>query len=67
MTVPGLLGDPPLVLRLDAGDELRTELSCKYTRDSLTSMAEVAGLRIANWYTDPQQLFALALLRRRES
>jgi L-histidine N-alpha-methyltransferase len=46
------------------GDEIRTELSCKYTRDSLEALLPGTGLRIDRWYTDPDELFASVLLRR---
>lgn len=52
-----------LELVLDTGDELRTELSCKYTRETLAARAALAGLRLDHWFTDPEQLFALALVR----
>jgi L-histidine N-alpha-methyltransferase len=46
------------------GDEIRTEVSCKYTRDSFEARLGGTGLRLDRWYTDPEQLFACALLRR---
>jgi L-histidine N-alpha-methyltransferase len=52
-------------LHLNAGDEIRTELSCKYTRETLESRLEGTGLEIERWMTDPQDLFASVLLRRR--
>jgi L-histidine N-alpha-methyltransferase len=51
-------------LSLAAGDEIRTELSCKYTRESLARRLWASGLEIEEWTTDPQELFASALLRR---
>jgi L-histidine N-alpha-methyltransferase len=51
-------------LRLAAGDEIRTELSCKYTRESLTARLARTGLRIERFITDPEDLFASVLLRR---
>jgi len=51
-----------VTLRFDEGDELRTEISCKYTRESLTQRLEGTGLRLQTWYTDPERLFGLALL-----
>ena len=56
-----------LGLAFDAGAEIRTELSCKFTRASLEACAAEAGLTIDGWFTDPEDLFALALLRRRRS
>lgn len=52
-----------LALNMKAGQELRTELSCKYTRRSLEDRARNTGLVIDRWVTDPHELFALALLR----
>jgi L-histidine Nalpha-methyltransferase len=52
-----------LTLSFDAGDEIRTEISCKYTRERIDRYAAEAGLRVAGWYTDDQQRFALAMLR----
>jgi L-histidine N-alpha-methyltransferase len=51
-----------VTLRFDADDELRTEISCKYTRESLSARLQGTGLRLATWYTDPERLFGLALL-----
>jgi len=53
-----------LALSFEQGDEVHTEISCKYTRSSLTSLVEGTGLRIIDWFTDPEELFALALLER---
>lgn len=53
-----------LQLRLEAGDEVRTEISCKFTRASLSGAAAAAGLTLERWYTDPEGLFALALFVR---
>jgi L-histidine N-alpha-methyltransferase len=50
--------------RFRKGDEIRTEISCKYTRRSLESKLGGTGLRLERWLSDPEQLFALALLVR---
>jgi L-histidine N-alpha-methyltransferase len=47
-----------------AGDEIRTELSCKYTRESFSRCLAGSGLALARWITDADSLFASALLRR---
>jgi L-histidine N-alpha-methyltransferase len=47
----------------DRGDEIRTEISCKFTRESLEAQLAGTGLRVDLWLTDPEMLFALALLR----
>ena len=49
---------------LAAGGEIRTELSCKYTRESLASRLAGTGLVLDRWITDRENLFASALLRR---
>lgn len=46
------------------GDEIRTEISCKYTRERLDGMLQGTGLGIETWYTDPAAQFAVTLLRR---
>jgi L-histidine Nalpha-methyltransferase len=51
-------------LALSAGDEIRTELSCKYTRESLVARLAGSGLVLERWITDPERLFASVLLRR---
>ncbi len=50
-------------LELGAGDEIRTEISCKYTRASFTARLANTGLELEHWFTDPDDLYALALLR----
>ena len=45
----------------EAGEEMRTEISCKFTRDSLAREYRDAGLELLGWYTDADELFALSL------
>jgi len=54
-------------LRFVTGDEIRTEISRKFTRESFTAELEGTGLYVANWFTDPEGLFASALARPVES
>ncbi|HSD28809.1 MAG TPA: L-histidine N(alpha)-methyltransferase [Vicinamibacteria bacterium] len=54
-----------VALELQAGDEIRTELSCKYTRETFAARLRGTGLELERWITDPQGLFASVLLRRR--
>lgn len=56
-----------LDLELAQGAEIRTEISCKFTCTSLEQNAHDAGLSVVGWYTDPDSLFALALLRRTDA
>lgn len=46
-----------------AGEEMRTELSCKFTRASLETSYRAAGLELAELWTDPQERYALSLAR----
>jgi L-histidine N-alpha-methyltransferase len=66
-TRPSLVSIPAanLSLRFGRGDEIRTEISCKYTKDSLAAVLDGTGLTLSRWYTDPEGLFGLALLRKR--
>jgi len=50
--------------RFRAGDEIRTEISCKYTRSSFARLLPGTGLMLDRWYFDDDRLFTLALLRR---
>ena len=44
-----------------AGESLRTEISCKHDRASVTELFAAAGLRIETWRPDPEALFALVV------
>jgi L-histidine N-alpha-methyltransferase len=50
-------------LTLARGAEIRTEISCKYTREALEASARGTGLAVAEWFTGPERLFGLALMR----
>jgi L-histidine Nalpha-methyltransferase len=43
------------------GESIRTEISCKYDRQSVAQLFEPAGLRIETWRPDPHSLFALVV------
>jgi L-histidine N-alpha-methyltransferase len=60
-----LVRDLELSVHFDAGEELRTEISAKFTPARLERDLSAAGLRLARWLTDPEQLFALTLSRLR--
>jgi L-histidine Nalpha-methyltransferase len=47
-----------------AGEELRTEISAKFTRARVAADFKAAGLQLAGWYTDADDLFALSLASR---
>ena len=50
-----------LTIQVQANETIRTENSYKFTRDSTEAMLKEAGLRLGGWYTDSNQMFALAL------
>jgi L-histidine Nalpha-methyltransferase len=52
-----------LVVHLDAGEEIRTEISAKFTRERVHADLAAAGLEPVEWYTDPREWFALTLAR----
>ncbi len=45
----------------DAGEEMRTEVSCKFTRESVAAMYADAGLRLVEWHTDRDGWFGVSL------
>ena len=45
------------------GEEIRTEISAKFTRERLEGDLAAAGLELAEWLTDGEELFALTLAR----
>jgi L-histidine N-alpha-methyltransferase len=54
-----------LPVHFDAGEELRTEISAKFTPERLDGDLSAAGLELVHWLTDPDELFALSLSRLR--
>ena len=50
------------VVRIGAGESIRTELSCKYDRAVLNRMFEAAQLEIVRWCTDEEGLYSMALV-----
>jgi L-histidine Nalpha-methyltransferase len=58
-----LVRDLDLPVHFDAGEELRTEISAKFTRERLEGDLAAAGLELARWLTDPDEQFALSLSR----
>jgi L-histidine N-alpha-methyltransferase len=60
-----LIADVALRVDFAAGEELRTEISAKFTRSRVDADLTAAGLMLAHWYTDPDKQFALSLATRR--
>jgi L-histidine N-alpha-methyltransferase len=52
-----------LDIEFTAREELRTEISAKFTPDGLRADLAAAGLELVELYTDPDELFAVSLAR----
>ncbi len=61
-----LVRDLDLPVHFAAGEELRTEISAKFTPARLEGDLAAAGLELVRWLTDPDELFALSLSRVRD-
>jgi L-histidine N-alpha-methyltransferase len=55
--------DLGLSVHFEQGEEMRTEISAKFTRERVQDDLSAAGLEIVSWLTDPDELFALTLSR----
>ncbi|MGZ8666860.1 MAG: L-histidine N(alpha)-methyltransferase [Solirubrobacterales bacterium] len=54
-----------MTVDFEPGEEIRTEISCKFTRPALERIYATAGLEMTGWFTDPDRDFALSLARAR--
>jgi L-histidine N-alpha-methyltransferase len=54
-----------LTVHFAAREELRTEISAKFTRARVEGDLAAAGLELVGWYTDPEERFATAVARGR--
>jgi L-histidine N-alpha-methyltransferase len=52
-----------LDVRFAQGEEMRTEVSAKFTRPGVTAELAAAGFELARWFTDPDGRFAVSLAR----
>jgi L-histidine Nalpha-methyltransferase len=52
-----------LTVEFTAGEEMRTEISSKFTRDRLESIYVEAGMELSGWFTDEAGDYALSLAR----
>jgi L-histidine N-alpha-methyltransferase len=50
-----------LTLDFVEGEDIRTEISRKFTREGFSAAIEDASLQLKDWYTDERERFALAL------
>ena len=59
-----LIADLDLRIEFAAGEELRTEISAKFTRERVEADLLAAGLALESWFTDERELFGISLARR---
>jgi L-histidine Nalpha-methyltransferase len=57
------LADLDITVAFAAGEEMRTEISTKFSRERLESVYAEAGLEICGWFTDAAGDYALSLAR----
>ncbi|HEX2085922.1 MAG TPA: L-histidine N(alpha)-methyltransferase [Solirubrobacteraceae bacterium] len=57
------VGALDLTVHFARGEELRTEISAKFTAERLAADLRAAGLELSGWFTDPDDLFAVTLSR----
>lgn len=53
--------DLDLTVTLEAGEAIRTEISCKFRREGVEAELAAAGLTMSHWWTDAAGDFALSL------
>jgi L-histidine Nalpha-methyltransferase len=58
-----LIAELDLRVEFAAGEELRTEISTKFTRERIEGDLEAAGLELESWFTDDEDLFAISVSR----
>ncbi|HEY3726843.1 MAG TPA: L-histidine N(alpha)-methyltransferase [Solirubrobacteraceae bacterium] len=58
-----LIADLDLRVEFAAGEELRTEISAKFTPERVEADLAAAGLALESWLTDEQELFGISLAR----
>jgi L-histidine N-alpha-methyltransferase len=54
-----------MTVRYAPGEQMRTEISKKFSRAGLSSELDVSGFDLVHWWTDPAERFALGLAVRR--
>ena len=57
------VADLGLRVEFAAGEELRTEISCKFTRERVAGDLAAAGLELERWLTDEEGRFAVTVAR----
>jgi L-histidine Nalpha-methyltransferase len=62
-----MIGKLALTVNFTAGETIRTEISRKFTRDSIRATLSEAGLEFLEWHTPPNGYFGLSLSGRSAS
>jgi L-histidine N-alpha-methyltransferase len=57
------IGALDMTVRFERGEQLRTEISAKFRRETVEAELTTAGLALQAWWTDPAGDFALSLSR----
>jgi L-histidine N-alpha-methyltransferase len=57
------VADLELTVDFAVGEEMRTEISAKFTRERLECVYAESGLELRGWFTDPDGDYALSLAR----
>jgi uncharacterized SAM-dependent methyltransferase len=50
-----------IVVPIEAGSTIRTEISCKFTHESVERLYADAGLRLAGWHQDELGRYAVSV------
>jgi L-histidine N-alpha-methyltransferase len=58
------VGKLDLRARFERGERMLTEISRKFTRDSVRELLSAAGLELCGWFGSPNDYFALSLSRK---
>lgn len=58
------VGELGQAIFFETGEEIRTEICCKFTRETVESSYKQAGLALCDWYTDSLGRFALSTAKR---
>lgn len=53
-----------MVLDVREGEEIRTEISCKYTREAVERLLRASGLKMVEWIPDAEARFGLSIAAR---
>jgi L-histidine N-alpha-methyltransferase len=58
------IADLNLTVHCQAGETIRTEICQKFSRESAGRDFRAAGLQVVRWYSDPNDWFSLAVLKK---